>query len=139
LADDCIAWMRSQKAIAPARPFSAYFAPVPAHAPHQPPLDWRGRHKVRFAIGWDEYRRQVFRRQLEMGVVPEGTRLTGRPVEIPAWDSCAPEEKRLFARFAENFADYLEHTDHEVGRLIDHLEDSGELRNTLVLYILGDN
>src|SRR5690606_8404929 len=60
-------------------------------------------------------------------------------VEIPAWDSCAPEEKRLFARFAENFADYLEHTDHEVGRLIDHLEDSGELRNTLVLYILGDN
>lgn len=139
LADDCIAWMRRQKAIAPGRPCFAYFAPVAAHAPHQPPPEWRGRHAGRFDMGWDEYRNQVFRRQLEMGVVPEGTRLTKRPAEIPAWDSFLPEEKRLFARFAENFADYLEHTDHEVGRLLDALGELGELENTLVLYILGDN
>jgi arylsulfatase len=139
LADDCIAWMRRQKAIAPHRPFFVHFAPVAGHAPHQPPLAWRGRHAGRFDMGWDEYRKQVFRRQLEMGVVPEGTRLTGRPAEIPAWESRPPEERRLYARFAENFADYLEHTDHEVGRLIDALAQLEELENTLVLYILGDN
>lgn len=139
LADDCIAWMRRQKAVAPGRPFFAYLAPVAAHAPHQPPLAWRGRHAGRFDMGWDEYRKQVFRRQLDSGVVPEGTKLTERPVEIPAWDSLSPEEKGLYSRFAENFADYLEHTDHEVGRLIDALEEMGERENTLVLYILGDN
>jgi arylsulfatase len=90
-------------------------------------------------MGWDEYRKRVFRLQSELGVIPEGTRLTERPVEIPAWDSYSPDEKRLFSRFAENFADYLEHTDHEVGRLVDALEQMGERRNTLILYILGDN
>lgn len=139
LADDCIAWMRRQKAVAPGRPFFAYFAPVAGHAPHQPPKDWRGRHQGRFDMGWDEYRKQVFQRQLETGVVPEGTKLTERPVEIPAWDSLSPDEQRLSARFAENFADYLEHTEHEVDRLINALEEMGELENTLVLYILGDN
>jgi arylsulfatase len=139
LVGDCIAWIRRQKSIAPARPFLAYVAPVAGHAPHQPPVWWRGRHVGRFDMGWDEYRKQVFQRQLEIGVVPPGTKLTERPAEIPAWDSHTPAEKRLFARFAENFADYLEHTDYEVGRLVEALEEMGEADNTLILYILGDN
>lgn len=139
LADDCIGWMRRQKAIAPDRPLFLHFAPGGVHAPHQPPLDWRGRNEGRFEMGWDRYRELVFERQLELGVVPAGTRLTERPAEIPAWDSFAPDERRLFSRYAENYADFLSHTDHEVGRVLDALERMGELDNTLVVYLMGDN
>lgn len=139
LADDCIAWMREQKAIAPDRPFFAYFAPGAAHAPHQPPLDWRGRHAGKFDMGWDEYQRQTHERQLALGVIPPGTLRTERPVEIGAWADSSPEEQKLYARFAENYADFLEHTDYEVGRLVDAVADLGQLENTLVIYIVGDN
>jgi arylsulfatase A-like enzyme len=139
LADDCIGWMRTQKAIAPDRPFFVHFAPGAAHGPHQPPLAWRGRNVGRFAMGWDQYREIVLARQLEMGVVPAGTRLTERPAEIPSWDSATDDERRLFERQVENFADFLEHTDHEIGRLVQSLEEMGQLENTLFIYILGDN
>jgi arylsulfatase len=139
LTDDCIGWMRAQKAIAPGRPLFVHFAPGAAHGPHQPPLAWRGRNAGRFDMGWDRYREMVLARQLEMGVVAPGTRLTPRPAEIPAWDSLGPDEQRLFQRQVENFADFLEHTDHEVGRLVDALDEMGQLENTLFIYILGDN
>ena len=139
MADDCITWMRGQKAIAPDRPLFAYWSPGSAHAPHQPPLDWRGRNEGRFDMGWDEYRRQIWERQLEMGVIPEGTGLTERPDEIPGWDEAGEDAKKLYARFAENYADFLAHTDHQVGRLVDALDEMGELDNTLVIYIIGDN
>jgi arylsulfatase len=139
LANDCIDWMRRQKAIAPNGPFFTYFSTGAAHAPHQPPLDWRGRNKGRFDKGWDEYRKIVWKRQLEMGVIPPGTQLTERPKEIPGWDSYNDDEKKLFSRFAENYADFLAHTDYEVGRLVDALQEMGELDNTLVIYIIGDN
>jgi arylsulfatase len=139
LADDCISWMRTQKAIAPDRPFFVHFAPGAAHGPHQPPLEWRGRNAGRFAMGWDRYREEVLARQLELGVVAPGTQLTSRPAEIPAWDSFNADDRRLFQRQVENFADFLEHTDHEVGRLVQSLEETGQLENTLFIYILGDN
>jgi arylsulfatase len=139
LADDCIGWMRTQKAIAPGRPLFVHFAPGAAHGPHQPPLSWRGRNAGRFDMGWDRYRDAVLARQLEMGVVAPGTRLTPRPAEIPAWDSLSPDQQRLFQRQVENFADFLEHTDDEVGRLVRALEEMGQLENTLFIYILGDN
>lgn len=139
LADDCIQWMKRQKAIAPNRPLFCHFAPGGVHAPHQPPLDWRGRNAGRFDMGWDEYRSTVHRRQLEMGIIPPETSLTPRPEQIPAWDSYTVAERRLFSRYAENFADFLSHTDYEVGRVIDALEDLDVLDNTLIFYILGDN
>ena len=139
LADECIGWIRQQKAIAPDRPFMAYFSSGAAHAPHQPPLDWRGKNKGRFDMGWDEYRKQVHQRQLDAGIIPAGTKLTGRPEQIPAWDSHKPEEQELFSVQAENFADFLEHCDYEVGRVVDAIEELGEMDNTLVIYILGDN
>jgi arylsulfatase len=139
LADDCIAWVKRQKSIAPDRPVFAYFAPGAAHAPHHPPLDWRGRNTGRFDMGWDAYREQVWREQLAEGLIPEGTTLTPRPAEIPAWDDHTEDQKRLMARQAENYADFLEHADYEVGRVVDAFESLGELDNTLVIYIIGDN
>jgi arylsulfatase A-like enzyme len=139
LANDCIDWMRRQKSIAPDRPLFVYFAPGAAHAPHQPPLDWRGKNKGRFDMGWDKCREETWKRQLQMGVIPKGTALTPRPKEIPAWDGHTDEQKRFMARQAENFADFLEHTDFEVGRVVDALQEMGQLENTLVIYIIGDN
>jgi len=139
LADDCIAWMRTQKSIAPDRPFFVHFAPGAAHGPHQPPLSWRGRNASRFDMGWERYREVVLKRQLEMGVVAPRTRLTARPAEIPSWEDFGAEERQLFERQVENFSDFLEHTDYEVGRLLQSLDEISELENTLVIYILGDN
>ncbi len=139
LADDCIRWMRAQKALAPGRPLFVHFAPAAAHGPHQPPLARRGRNKGRFDMGWDRYREETLRRQLELGVVAPGTRLTERPEAIPAFDSFDARERECLCRQAENFADYLEHCDYEVGRLIGALEELGELEDTLFVYILGDN
>ncbi|QYM65643.1 MULTISPECIES: arylsulfatase [unclassified Microbacterium] len=139
LAEKCIGWVGTQKGIAPDRPFLAYLSLGAAHAPHQPPLDWRGRNAGRFDMGWDEYREVVHRNQLQAGIIPAGTALTERPDQIPSWDSQPEEHRRLFARQAENFADFLEHADHEVGRVVDAIDALGELDNTIVIYILGDN
>lgn len=139
LADDCIQWMRTQKAIAPERPLFIHFAPAAAHGPHQPPLAWRGRNKGRFDMGWDRMREEVLARQVELGVVPPGTKLTARPKQIPAFDSFSDEEKTVLCLQAEIFADYLEHCDYEIGRLVRTLEELGEFDNTLFIYILGDN
>jgi arylsulfatase len=139
LAEQCIGWIRQQKSIAPDRPFMAYFSTGAAHAPHQPPLDWRGRNKGRFDMGWDKYREIVHANQLKAGVIPPGTKLTPRPKQIPSWSSQPEAHRKLFARQAENYADFLEHTDYEVGQVVDAIEAMGELDNTLVIYILGDN
>ena len=139
LAEECIGWIRQQKAIAPDRPFCAYFSTGAAHAPHQPPLDWRGKNKGRFDMGWDEYRKVVHQQQLDAGIIPAGTKLTERPEQIPSWDSHPKDQQELFAVQAENYADFLEHTDFAVGQVIDAIEAMGDLDNTLVIYILGDN
>ena len=139
LAEQCIGWIRKQKAIAPDRPFLAYFSTGAAHAPHQPPLDWRGRNKGRFDMGWDKYREIVHANQLKAGIIPKGSKLTQRPKQIPAWDSHPVAHRKLFARQAENYADFLEHTDYEVGQVVDAIDALGELNNTLIIYILGDN
>lgn len=139
LAEQCIGWIHTQKTIAPDRPFLAYFSPGAAHAPHQPPLDWRGRNAGRFDMGWDKYREIVHANQLKAGIIPAGSKLTPRPEQIPSWDSQTKEHQKLFALQAENYADFLEHTDYEVGRVVDAIETLGQLDNTLVIYILGDN
>jgi len=139
LAEQCIGWIRTQKAIAPDRPFLAYFSTGAAHAPHQPPLDWRGRNVGRFDMGWDKYREIVHANQLKAGIIPLGSKLTTRPDQIPSWDSQAADHQKLFARQAENYADFLEHADYETGRVVDAIEQLGQLDNTLIIYILGDN
>src|SRR4029079_1181824 len=87
----------------------------------------------------DKLREETFERQKALGVIPKEAKLTERPKEIPAWDTQTPDQKKLFARQMEVFAGFAEHTDHEVGRLVQALEEMGELDNTLFLYIVGDN
>lgn len=139
MTDQSIAWMRHQQAMTPDRPFFVYFAPGAVHAPHHAPQEWIDRWAGRFDQGWDVLRADTLARQIAAGIVPEGTDLAPRPDFIPAWDSLSADEQRLFARQAEVFAAFLEYTDHEIGRMIQSIEDMGELDNTLVFYIAGDN
>ncbi|MGH9262893.1 MAG: sulfatase-like hydrolase/transferase, partial [Acidimicrobiales bacterium] len=139
MTNQAIAWMRFQQAMTPEKPFYMYFATGATHAPHHAPAEYSRRYRGKFDMGWDRLREQTLARQLEQGVVPPGTKLTARPPEIAAWDSLSPDRKRLFARQMEVFAGFAEHTDHEVGRLVQALEGMGELDNTLVFYIVGDN
>ncbi len=139
IADHAIRTIRAAKAVAPQRPFFLYFATGATHAPHQVPEEWIAKFKGQFDMGWDEYREQTFARQKELGVVPQDAKLTPRPDSLPAWDSLPEDERKVYARMMEVFAAFTAHTDHEVGRVIDAIEQAGELDNTLILYMAGDN
>ena len=139
LADHAIDWIRKQKASAPQRPFLAYYATGTAHAPHHAPKEWIAKFKGKFDQGWDKVREETLARQKQLGVVPPDTQLTARSNELPAWDSLSADQKRLYARMAEVYAGALAHADHNIGRVIDAIRDLGELDNTLIIYIMGDN
>ena len=139
MTNQAIAWMRFQQALTPDKPFYMYFATGATHAPHHAPREYIAKYKGKFDQGWDKLREETFARQLQSGVIPAGTKLTERPAEIPAWESLSPDQKRLFARQMETFAGFAEHTDYEIGRLVEALRDMGELDNTLLVYIVGDN
>jgi arylsulfatase len=139
LADKAIEWIRYHEAIAPDRPFFAYFAPGAVHAPHQPPPEYTAKYRGKFAHGWDKEREVIFERQKAMGVIPADTQLTPRPPEMPGWDEFDDEAHRLFELEMETYAGFLEYTDTEVGRVVDAIAELGDLDNTLVIYINGDN
>jgi arylsulfatase len=123
----------------PDKPFFVYFAPGATHAPHHVPKEWIDRYQGEFAQGWDAVREQTIARQKELGVVPADAELTARHAEIPAWDDMPDDFKPVLERQMEVYAGFLEHTDHQVGRLVDAIDDLGELDNTIVYYIIGDN
>ncbi|WP_419656147.1 arylsulfatase [Desulfosarcina variabilis] len=139
MTDQTVAWIKLQKALTPEKPFFVYYAPGATHAPHHVPKAWIDRWKGKFDEGWDTLREQILARQIKSGVVPEGTKLTPKPAAIPDWDSLSADEKRLFTHQAEVFAAYVEMTDHEIGRVVKAIEDIGQLDNTLVFLIYGDN
>ncbi len=139
MTDQAVAWIKYQKALTPDRPFFVYFAPGATHAPHHVPEEWIARWKGRFDQGWDVLREQILARQIDQGVVPPGTTLAPKPSAIPDWDTLNDNEKRLFTRQVETFAAYVEMTDHEIGRVVQAIEDTGELDNTLILFVAGDN
>lgn len=139
LADKAIEWMRYQNSIAPDRPFFLYFAPGACHAPHQPPKEYPEKYRGKFAHGWDKERELTFARQKKMGIVPESAKLTARPEQLPGWDSYDADAHKLMERQMETYAGFGEYTDIEVGRVIDAIEKTGELDNTLIIYIFGDN
>ena len=139
MADHAIARLRMLHAVAPKKPWFAYYAPGTAHAPHHAPRDWIAKFKGRFDQGWDKVREETLARQKKLGVVPAGTRLTPRPAGIPAWDSLDADHKRLFAHMMEVYAAALSYCDNQMGRILDAIEDTGQLDNTLVIYIQGDN
>lgn len=139
LADRAIHWIRNQKAAAPGKPFFIHFAPGACHAPHQAPKEWIDRFKGRFDQGWDQLREEIYRRQLELGVIPPGTRLTPRPEQIPAWADYPERYRPVATRLMEAFAGMLAHTDDQIGRVVDSIRELGEWDNTLFIYIVGDN
>jgi arylsulfatase len=139
MTDHAIKWMKSQKAFTPQKPFFIYFAPGATHAPHHVPKEWIEKNKGRFDQGWDKLREETLERQKKLGVVPPDTKLAAKPEAIKDWDKLSADEKKLFARQMEIFAGYAEYADHEVGRLLRAVEDMGQMENTLVFYILGDN
>jgi len=139
MADKAIAWLRMQKAMAPNKPFFAYYAPGTAHAPHHAPKEWIEKFKGKFDHGWDKQRELTLAKQKAMGIVPENTELTTRSEGIEAWDSFSDDEKKVFARMMEVYAGALAHCDHQMGRIIDAIEEMDQLENTLIIYIQGDN
>jgi arylsulfatase len=139
MTDQTVAWIRYQKALTPDKPFFVYYAPGATHAPHHVPAEWIAKWKGKFDQGWDAMREQILARQIKNGTVPKGTKLAPKPEAIPDWKSLTADEKRLFARQAEVFAAFLDMTDHEIGRVIDAIETTGQLDNTLVVLVYGDN
>lgn len=139
IADDAITWLREQKAYAPEKPFFMYWAPGAAHGPHQVMKEWADRYKGKFDDGWDNYRERTFKRAKEKGWIPQNAQLTPRPASMAAWSSIPESEKPFQRRLMEVWAGFAEHADYNAGRLIDEIERQGELDNTLIFYIWGDN
>lgn len=154
LTDKAIEFIRDAKVVAPDKPFFMYFCPGATHAPHHAPKEWIDRYEGTFDMGYDKYRELVFQRQLQMGIMPAGTELSPanpyaqvtspegkpwNPVDVTRpWDQLSADEQRLFARMAEVYAGFLSHADHHIGRLLDYLEESGQLDNTIVV-LVSDN
>jgi arylsulfatase len=139
MTDEAIKWVKFQHAMTPDKPFMLYFATGAVHAPHHAPKEWIEKYKGQFDDGWDALREKTLARQKEMGIVPENTVLAPKPDDIPNWDDLTDNEKKLFALQMEAFAGFAEHTDNEVGRLVEAIAKMGELDNTLFIYIMGDN
>ncbi|CAL1519662.1 arylsulfatase [Chitinophaga sp. MM2321] len=139
LADKAINYIANQRSSAPDKPFFLYFAPGATHSPHQAPEEWIDKYKGKFDAGWDKYREDVYKRQLAAGVIPANTKLPPRSEEVQAWDSLTADQQKLYSRFREVYAGYLSHTDYEIGRIINYLKETGQLDNTLIIAVLGDN
>ena len=139
MTDEAIAWTRNVRAADRDKPWFVYFSTSGVHAPHHAPKAWRDRYQGKFDHGWDKQRELTHAKQLELGIIPKGTKLTPRPQEIPAWDSQSEAARKVYCRLMENYAAYMDYTDHHVGRLIDSLRTSGEIDNTLIMYVVGDN
>ena len=139
LTEKAIAWVNQQESLAADKPWFLYFAPGATHAPHHVPKEWADKYKGMFDDGWDVQRERTFARQKELGVIPADAELTARHDIMPAWDEMDDALKPVLARQMENYAGFLEHTDHHVGKLLDAIEALGVLDDTLVYVIIGDN
>jgi arylsulfatase len=139
MTDKAIGWMQAQHSMTPDKPFFVYFATGATHAPHHVPKEWIAKFKGRFDDGWDKMRERTLARQIELGIVPAGTRLAPKPEAIKDWGQLTPDEQKLFAHQMEVFAAFAAQTDYEIGRLLQSLQDMGVADNTLVFYEAGDN
>ena len=139
MADDAIGYINQLSAIAPEKPWFVYYVPGATHAPHHPTKEWIAKFKGKFDHGWNVERERIFANQKKLGVIPPNAKLTAWPDSVPKWDSFSPEEKKMLARQAEVYAAYMAYADHEIGRLVQAVEDMGKLDNTLIIYIGGDN
>ncbi len=139
MTNNAIRWVEFQQAMTPDKPFFIYFATGATHAPHHAPKEWIEKYKGKFDQGWQALREETLKRQIAAGIVPANTQLADMPEDIKDWETLSQAEKDLFALQMETFAGFAEHTDVEIGRLVDAIEGIGELDNTLFIYIMGDN
>ncbi|MCU0307378.1 MAG: arylsulfatase [Thermoleophilia bacterium] len=139
LTDQAVEWLRAVRAQDPDKPWFMYYSTGCAHAPHHVAAEWADRYKGVFDSGWDVCREETLARQKALGIVPPDTELTPRPDAFPAWDTLTEAERRLYTRQMEVYAGFQENADWNVGRLLDEVEALGDLQDTLVLYIWGDN
>ncbi|MGB0087483.1 MAG: arylsulfatase [Rhodomicrobiaceae bacterium] len=142
MADDAIAYMNRINALAPEQPFFVFYAPGGTHAPHHPTPEWIEKITAMhlFDKGWNALRDQIFANQKSLGVIPQDAKLTPWPNHLlKQWDTLSADEKKMFIRQVDVYAAYLAYTDHEIGRVIQAVEDMGKLDNTLIIYISGDN
>jgi arylsulfatase len=139
MADEAVKYLTELNAAAPEKPFFLYYVPGGTHAPHHPTPEWIAKMKGKFDMGWNELRDQIFANQKKLGVIPPNTELTPWPDLLPKWDTLNPTQKKVYAHQAEIFGAYAAYTDHEIGRVIQTVEDLGKLDNTLIIYISGDN
>lgn len=138
LVDNAISFVADAKQVAPNKPFFMYFCTGAMHAPHHVTKEWSDRYKGKFDDGWDAYREKVFKKQKELGVIPQDAELSRHDPDVKPWDECTDDEKRLYARMMEVFAGFLTHTDHHIGRLLDFLKSIDEFDDTLIM-VLSDN
>jgi arylsulfatase A-like enzyme len=139
MADEAIGYIKELNAAAPDKPFFLYYVPGGSHSPHQPKAEWVEKFKGKFDMGWNALRDQIFANQKRLGVIPANAKLTEWPDSLPKWDTLSADRKKLFARQAEVYAGYTAYTDNEIGRVIQAVDDLGQLDNTLIIYIVGDN
>ena len=154
ITDKALSFIKDAKVIAPDKPFFLYYSFGAAHAPHHVPQEWADKYKGRFDEGYEAYREQVFAKQKELGIIPEHAELSpinpytelkgpdgqdwGALDVVRPWDSLSDDEKRVFSRMAEVYAGFLAHTDEQIGRLLDYLEETGQRENTIVI-LVSDN
>ena len=138
MIDHSIAFLKDLRATYERKPFFLYVAPGACHAPHQAPASFIEPYRGRFDKGWDRWREEVFARQISSGLLPKGTELSERPTWVPSWESLSGDERRLFARMMEVYAGFMTHTDAQIGRLVDFIEQLGELDDTLLI-LISDN
>lgn len=142
MADDAIDYIKRMNALTPDQPFFVYYVPGGTHAPHHPTKEWVDKISQMhlFDAGWNKLRETIFENQKKLGVIPKDAKLTPWPKELfKDWDQCTADEKKLFLRQVDVFAAYAAYTDHEIGRVIQAVDDLGKLDNTLIIYIEGDN
>lgn len=125
MADEAISYLKGLQAVAPDKPFFVYYVPGGSHSPHQPTKEWADKFKGKFDMGWNALREQIFANQKRLGAIPQNAKLTEWPDSLPTWDSLSADQKKLFARQAEIYAAYTAYTDHEIGRVIQQVEDMG--------------
>jgi arylsulfatase len=139
LANHAVQWLRLQHSVTPDKPFLLYYAPGTTHSPLAAPKAWLAIFKGKFDQGWDKVREETFARQKAAGIIPASAELTPRPPELPAWESLTTDQKKVASRMMEVYAAALAYCDNQIGRIIQQLRESGQLDNTIIIFIEGDN
>ncbi|WP_176399690.1 arylsulfatase [Novosphingobium sp. B 225] len=139
LADKAIFYIDRQRKLAPDKPFFLYYSTGAAHSPVQVDREWIDKYKGSFDQGWDVYRERTFARQKQLGVIPANAKLPPRSMRVPAWNSLSADRRKVYARHMEAYAGFLEQTDFEIGRVVSHLKEAGQLDNTVIFLVIGDN